>query len=359
MTMMLKLQEYDREAKVRDIDEQWLALRGQRHILMIASRRKRPRGDTEEPNRNARRRYETATDCSVCQATLSEGTVSDLPCGHQLHTECLSELRQNGLTTCPTCRVALPPPPGSPDSQASLSASFHGLRGGNSFIFVKAMGGETITLNVDSGDTVTDIKALVEDKEGVPAEQQRLISKGKELEDGRTLADYGIQGEDIIHLMIRLRGGALENAIIDELLDEAMHKHEKDGRTDDERFPELCQEDEGKELVPAETKQVAERAFRCFERLFSDRSERIALLEVQLKKEKAMLRGVKKLTKAQLEGLAEVRDMLVANQRAKEAFFDKIEAMLAEYEQVCSLSVSVSLSLFFILIVILILICSN
>ena len=75
----------------------------------------------------------------------------------------------------------------------------------------------------------------------------------------------------------------------------------------------------------AETKQVAERAFRCFERLFPDPDQRIALLSAYLKKEKAMLRGIKKLTKAQLEGLVEVRDMLVAYQRAnEEAFFVKI-----------------------------------
>ena len=71
--------------------------------------------------------------------------------------------------------------------------------------------------------------------------------------------------------------------------------------------------------------QVAERTFRCFERLFPDPDQRIALLSAYLKKEKAMLRGIKKLTKAQLEGLVEVRDMLVAYQRAnEEAFFVKI-----------------------------------
>ena len=128
MSKQLKLQEYDREAKVRPVDKQWLAVRAQRYIIMITARRKRRRSDEDdEPARH--RRFETATDCAVCQSTLFEGAVSDLPCGHQLHTECLAQLQENGLTTCPTCRHPLNSLPASPaDSQASLSASFRALQ---------------------------------------------------------------------------------------------------------------------------------------------------------------------------------------------------------------------------------------
>lgn len=115
------------------------------------------------------------------------------------------------------------------------------LRGGMQ-LFVKTLTGKTVSIEVEEGESIEDVKAKIAEKEGIPPEQQRLIFGGQQLQDAKTLDDYDVGDDATLHLVLRLRGGRKSGSLVKKALgkgsfkvDESFVKKNLAGLTDSDR----------------------------------------------------------------------------------------------------------------------------
>ena len=128
------------------------------------------------------------------------------------------------------------------------------VRGGMQ-LFVKTLTGKTVSIEVEEGESIEDVKAKIAEKEGIPPEQQRLIFGGQQLQDAKTLDDYNVGDDATLHLVLRLRGGSYMQ------VDESFVKAHLNGLTDEDRalmnrFVEVSRQSE--ESLEAKKKDVDE-----------------------------------------------------------------------------------------------------
>jgi len=107
-----------------------------------------------------------------------------------------------------TGRYAPVPPSRHPTALVSCRGGDGGEGGAPPVqLFVKTLTGKTVSIEVEAGEAIEDVKARIAEKEGIPPEQQRLIFGGQQLQDGKTIDDYDLGDDATLHLVLRLRGG--------------------------------------------------------------------------------------------------------------------------------------------------------
>lgn len=80
-------------------------------------------------------------------------------------------------------------------------------------VFVKTLTGKTITLEISPSETIEDVKLRIQDREGVSADQQRLIFAEKQLQSNQLVSEYGIKKDSTLHLVLNLCGGVIEPSL--------------------------------------------------------------------------------------------------------------------------------------------------
>jgi len=91
-------------------------------------------------------------------------------------------------------------------------------------LFVKTLTGKTVSIEIEEGESIEDVKAKIAEKEGIPVEQQRIIFGGQQLQDGKTVDDYNIGDDATLHLVLRLRGGGGVKSVVEKALGRGVFK---------------------------------------------------------------------------------------------------------------------------------------